>query len=212
VELPAGAVCEALLEQECAGLHAFAAQLRSHLQAPPRPPHAMQLPFELDGERWTLQAEFPSPRASGLVHWRYDTPHAGDHLEAWITHLAWLAAGVPEGAQARTVWCGRGAGLAFGPVAEPKARLLELLQLYRRGLTEPLAFFPRTAWALVTQSRSKAHGAWRGRPGAGTGEREDPSTRLAWRGRPDPLEHDFATVQALAHQVFGPLRAHLEEA
>lgn len=212
VELPAGAMGEALLEQEWAGVQAYAAQLRGHLRAPACPPHTVQLRLDLDGERWTLQADFPRPRASGLVHGRYDTPHAGDLLEAWITHLAWLAGGVPEGAEGRTVWCGRGASLAFGPVAEPQARLQELLQLYRRGLTEPLAFFPRTAWALVTQSRSKAHGAWRGRPGAGTGEREDPSTRLAWRGRPDPLEHDFATVQALAHQVLGPLQAHLEEA
>ena len=212
VELPAGAVGEALLEQEWAGLQAFAAQLRGHLQAPVRPPHGVQLPFELDGERWTLQAAFPSPRVSGLVQWRYDTPHAGDLLEAWVTHLAWLAGGVPLGAEGRTVWCGRGASLAFGPVAEPQTQLQELLRLYRRGLTEPLPFFPRTAWALVTQSRSKALGAWRGRPGARSGERDDASTWLAWRGRPDPLEHEFATVQALAHQVFGPLRAHLEEA
>ncbi|MEN9417181.1 MAG: hypothetical protein RI988_801 [Pseudomonadota bacterium] len=213
VELPPGAVGEALLEQEWASLQAFATQLRRHLLAPARPPHAVQLNIELDGQPWTLQADFARPHASGLVRWRYDTAHAGDHLEAWITHLAWLAGGVPAGSAARTVWCARGVGLAFAEVADPHARLQALLRLYRSGLSQPLPFFPRSAWALVSQgSRSKALGAWRGRPGAGSGERDDASTRLAWRGRPDPLDHDFATFEALAHQVLDPLRAHLEEA
>jgi exodeoxyribonuclease V gamma subunit len=213
VELPAGAVGEAWLTREWEALQAFSVTLRSHAAAAALAPHAAQLDVELDGERWQLQASFAAPRPGGLLGWRYDELRVEDHLRAWITHLAWLAGGVPAGAAPRTLWCGRNGALRFESVEQPGAHLRDLLRLYRSGLCEPLPFFARTAWALVCgKGLSEARQAWMGRtgPAARTGERDDAAHALAWRGRPDPLTEDLPALQATAHAVLDPLREHLQ--
>lgn len=212
VELPGGAVGEAWLAREWAALQAFATTLRSHADPSALAPHAAQIEVELDGEPWRLHATFADPRPGGLLGWRYDELRVEDHLRAWITHLAWLAGGVPEGAAPRTLWCGRHGALRFESVEQPAAHLRELLRLYRRGLCEPLPFFARTAWALVCgRGLGEARQAWIGRTGAAAlaGERDDAAHALAWRGRPDPLTEGLAALQATSHAVLDPLREHL---
>ena len=213
VELPGGAVGEAWLEREWAAMQAFASSVRARAAPAVLAPHTAQLDFDLDGEPWRLHAAFAHPRPDGLLGWRYDELRAQDHLRAWITHLAWLAAGVPADAAPRTVWCGRDGALAFETVEQPAARLLELLRLYRHGLAQPLPFFARTSWALVCgKGLSAARQAWAGRAGAVAGERDDPAHALAWRGLPDPLAAGYAGFEATAHAVLAPLRDHLRDA
>ena len=50
----------------------------------------------------------------------------------------------------------------FAPCADAAARLAELLALYRRGLSEPLHFYPRAAWALARHDGpGAARRSWR---------------------------------------------------
>jgi exodeoxyribonuclease V gamma subunit len=100
----------------------------------------------------------------------------------------------------------------FRPVAQPQAHelLTELLRLYRRGLCEPLPFFPRSSWALVDHdgSLAAARRTWAPRHDGRWSEGVDPWLSLALRGHPDPLGEDFVT---LARAVLQPLREHLDE-
>jgi exodeoxyribonuclease V gamma subunit len=85
-----------------------------------------------------------------------------------------------------------------------------LLRLYAQGLREPLAFFPRAAWAWIEGDRQgpgKAIAAFR--PGGFNefAEGDDPAYRLALRGRPDPFAREVVgDFYANAEAVFDPLK------
>ena len=90
-----------------------------------------------------------------------------------------------------------------------------LLRLHARALHEPLPLFPKSALELVRPrgSLAKAAARWRGRSDSGSvnhSESADSWVRLAWRGRPDPLQGLAADFQAVSRLVFEPLLAHLE--
>jgi exodeoxyribonuclease V gamma subunit len=105
------------------------------------------------------------------------------------------------------VWHGRGAqsaGFELTAVENPHEHLATLAALYRAGRRLPLRFFPKSAWLYVSESESKAQGAWisdRTR-----GESDDPALRIAFRGAGLALDECFAT---LARIVFEPLKQHL---
>ena len=76
--------------------------------------------------------------------------------------------------------------------------------LYRAGQRLPLRFFPKSAWALVRESESKALGVWVSE--RTRGESDDPALRMAFRGTELKLDDAFS---ALAKIVFNPLLQHL---
>jgi exodeoxyribonuclease V gamma subunit len=142
------------------------------------------------------------------VRWRDAPLRAADHVEAWLLHLA-LCAAAPAGVALRTRWLARDAELAFVPCADARSRLAELLALYRRGLCEPLRFFPRSAREYMASGLPGARRAWHATPHQPFAEGADAAYRLALRGIDDPLDAEF---EALAHAVFTPLLAHLQDA
>jgi exodeoxyribonuclease V gamma subunit len=207
-ELPEGALGEAQLNQELQALQNFAARLREALAEATLVPQTMLLDVDLQGEAWQLQAAFADLRASGLLRWRLGSTRAGDYLDAWLQHLA-LCAAAPAGVALRTRWLASDGEFGFARCADAAARLSELLALYRRGLSEPLHFYPRAAWELLTQGPGAARRSWRASEHNRFAEEADPAYRLALRGVAEPLDAEF---EALAAAVFGPLREHLQEA
>ena len=207
-EWPGGSLGGQALQAELEDLEVFAAQVRSASAEPVLPAVNVTLGFDLDGQAWQLQAAWPDLRAGGLVRWRAGPAYASDRIEGWLQHLA-LCAAAPAGAARRTRWLLRDGTLAWRAVDDPRALLADLLRLYRRGLCEPLRFFPRSAWELVTQGAGAARNAWTPSRWSAHAEGNDAAHRLAWRGRGDPLGGDF---ERLARQVFGPLQDHLEDA
>ncbi|MHA7424569.1 exodeoxyribonuclease V subunit gamma [Burkholderia pseudomallei] len=143
--------------------------------------------------------------AAGQVIYRYARPGARDYLAAWLAHLVYCA--IDPGGPRRTLWFGSGDTFEFAPVAAPLEQLAPLAALFRAGRRMPLAFFPRSAWALVSESESKAAGVWINDRVAG--EADDASLALAWRGANPSLDEPFG---ALAHLVFDPLVEHLRRA
>jgi len=207
-ELPEGALGEAQLQQQLQALQDFAARLREALAEATLPPQTLALDVELQGECWQLHAAFADLRASGLLRWRFGSAHAGDYLDAWLQHLA-LCAAAPAGVALRTRWYHADGEFGFSPCADAAARLAELLALYRRGLSEPLHFYPRTAWQYLDHGLAAAHRAWRASEHNRFADEADPAYRLALRGVAEPLDAEF---EALAAAVLGPLREHLQEA
>ncbi|KVC80268.1 exodeoxyribonuclease V subunit gamma [Burkholderia ubonensis] len=143
--------------------------------------------------------------AAGQVIFRYARPSARDYLSAWLAHLVYCAA-MPDGPR-RTLWFGSGGAFELTPVAAPLERLAPLAALFRAGRRMPLRFFPRSAWAWVTDSEAKAASVWIN--DRVVSEADDPALAIAWRGANPSLDEPFGT---LARLVFEPLVEHLREA
>ncbi|MCL4739427.1 MAG: exodeoxyribonuclease V subunit gamma [Burkholderiaceae bacterium] len=237
-EWPAGAVARQPLRRLLAELIPFAERVRAVSAGPTLPPHTGALDFDLDGEAWQLGASHADLRPGGLLRWRAAPLQPRDRLEAWLHHL-WLhacppliaadarravdatdATSEPDASASPGARCGPGPTrwLAFdatlalrAPASSEAARelLASLLRIYRRGLIEPLPFFPKASWAFVDadgsfQAARKAFEPTRHHAHA---EGADAAIRLVWRGRGDVLGDDFA---ALAQVVYRPLREHIE--
>jgi exodeoxyribonuclease V gamma subunit len=113
----------------------------------------------------------------------------------------------------RTQWIGRGAGFAFRAVDDPLPLLAQLLALFDRGRGAPLPFFPKTAWAWLSNGESdhQARSAWAATARRPFAEQADAWNRLALRGAPDPLDDGFDDFAAVSRTVLAPLLAHLED-
>ena len=142
---------------------------------------------------------------------RYDDTRPADYLAAWLAHLMLCAAPAP-GVACETLGLSRDGSFRLHAVAPDRARqlLADLLALYRQGLSAPLHFFPKSAWAYIfnDESAAKARVKWSGGQRAEFGEAQNPAYRLALRGLGDPLDDAFFDI---ARRVFGPLRAQLED-
>jgi exodeoxyribonuclease V gamma subunit len=211
--LPAGGFGQRFLERELNGLREFAEQVREHTAQPPLAPHAAAIVCEIDGQAWRLHGEFADLRPRGLLRHRYAKQSPIDYLEAWLPHLL-LCHDAPAGVLPVTTGIARDGRFFLTECDAPRAALETLLRLYAKGLREPLAFFPRSAWAWLEGDRagpSKAVAVFRSGAFNEYAEGEDAGIRLALRGRPDPfapgvVEEFYANAQA----VFEPLRACLE--
>ncbi len=205
-ELPDGALGAVELDRELETIQRFADAVRQATAAPVLPPHQATIELEIDGETWRVRAGFADLRAHGLVRWRYDQARATDLLQAWITHLV-LCVDPPPGIEPTTQWLSLEEPRRFGPRPDAREQLAELLRLYRRGLCEPLPFFPKSAWKYLTGGRSvskaNAQGAWQVIKRNPFAEGADPAYQLAFRGVVDPLaDTDF---YELAEQIFKPM-------
>jgi exodeoxyribonuclease V gamma subunit len=208
IEYPPGALGSVVLDDEMGSLRRFAAEVEEATRPPCLAPLPVDLPFVLDGEPWRLATVLTGRRDQGLVLHRYDDSRAGDYLAGWLTHLA-AAAVSPTPIETR--WISRNGSFRFTDCREAQAILEGLLRLYRRGLREPIHFFPKSAWEYIKCGRNlgKARGEWHKTFGDARGEDTHAAYRLALRGSADPLDADF---QACAETVFGTARAYLEDA
>jgi exodeoxyribonuclease V gamma subunit len=186
--------------------------VREHTQQPALPPHAVDLAFEIDGETWRLHGEFSDLRPRGLLRHRYAKASALDYLDAWLPHLL-LCADTPAGVLPVTTGIARDGRFFLTECDDPRAQLETLVRLYAQGLREPLAFFPRAAWAWIDNERNLTKAAAEFRPGGYNeyAEGNDAGYRLALRGLPDPFSSPAVDAfTANAEAVFAPLRDCLE--
>jgi exodeoxyribonuclease V gamma subunit len=207
-ELPAGRLGQRQLQRELLALRQFAQRVRDASVEPCLAPHSTSLEFAFGDETWVLGSAQAELRPSGLLRWRYGDSRAGDYLEAWLQHLV-LCADSATPAARHTRWLSADGEFAFDACDDALAQLAALLGLYRRGLSEALHFYPRTAWQWVRHGRGKALAAWRSTRDRPFGEDADPAYGLALRGVDNALDGAF---EALAQQVFGPLLSHLRDA
>ncbi len=203
-EWPDGALGEVVLERELESLTRFADDVRHATAEPVLPPHQVTIQLEIDGETWRVHAGFADLRRQGLVRWRYDQERAGHLLEAWIAHLL-LCADPAPGVETVTRCLWLDAPRRFEPRPDARERLTDLVQLYKRGLIEPLPFFPKAAWKFVSsgQRESAARAAWQVTKDKPFAEAADAAYQLAFRGVADPLaDTDFYDVAAA---IFEPM-------
>ncbi|WP_300321056.1 exodeoxyribonuclease V subunit gamma [Accumulibacter sp.] len=211
-EFPAGQLGARLIADELARLQGFAAELRPQLAATPLPAAHASFDYPLDGENWQLAGALGDLRPAGLLRYRYDDLRPADYLTGWINHL-FLCAMSPPGVAPQTAWYSRDGSYRLTACEPATARVClgELIALYRRGLSQPLHFFPKSAWAYANSRQNglaDARRRWNNSRNEAWGEAADPAFKLALRGVAEPLDEAFA---ACARTVFGPLLEHLEE-
>lgn len=209
-EYPSGGLGERLIDEELARLQEFANELAPQLAPPTLPPVHAAFDCSLADERWQLVGVLGDLRSTGLLRYRYDELRVADRLTGWISHLL-LCAAAPPGARLETHWHARDGGfrLRACETAAARAHLAALIGLYRRGLSQPLHFFPKSAWAYVEHGGvlAVARQRWRNQQNPAWGEEADPAFRIALRGVDDPLDTEF---ELCARTVFGPLLEHIE--
>ncbi len=193
--LPPGTPGDCAFQEICEGVEAFAARLRPHLLGEPL--GAVDLDCALGPFRLTGRLSLGLP--SALVHYRYASIKAKDLLRSWIHHLA-LSAGGSSRYPGRCVIIGQDRGYVLGPVADAEGILLGLLEIYWRGLTRPLHFFPDSARAYAEALRKgrteeealrAARSKWS--TDFGFAEGDDPYYRLCF-GEGDPIDSKFAEL------------------
>lgn len=211
-EYPGGVIGDTALRDEVACLCDFAGRVIRAGADAVLPPHAPRLVFDIDGETWSLSAAFGDLRPRGWTFQRYDDTRPVDYLAAWLHHLVLNAAPL-AGCEGDTLGLSRDGEFRLEGlgVEEAHAALAVLIRLYRAGLSAPLHFFPKSAWAYVVNGEKvgAALQRWRGGRNPAFAESQDPAYRLALRGRGEALNEDFFSH---ALTVFGPLLRHLDDA
>jgi exodeoxyribonuclease V gamma subunit len=191
----------------------FADQLRPLLASPLPPLEIDRIigPFRLTGWLGDLHPE-------GRVTWRTGALKGADLIELWVYHLCLnllAPAGLPhcslhlarDKAQANTP----ARLVRLKPVADPEPQLLQLLERYWQGLSQPLPFFPETglAWARAAgtgKEEARARQIWE----SGfqrNGEGDDPAYGYFFSPAELPLSAEFVDLSSL----FGPILDHLED-
>ena len=214
--LPLGDIGEVDFGQCAARVRRFLVRLQRH-QSPDTmaavEPQAVDLvlgDFRLSGQL--------APRGiQGLLLYRCGKVRPADILRIWIHHLVAnvIASGQTSG------FLGDDAFHSYRPPDDPRTLLIDLLELYWRGLSEPLKFFPKSALALVEAEQQQSQKS-KGKPGTKAplakaleawegsdfpkrdGEKDDPYVSLCFQ-HVEPLDDDFI---AIARRVFLPVLAH----
>ncbi len=208
--LPHGIVGEYGFRRLVPDLSWFSEHVRTFMRGERRDP--IDIDCDLSGVR--LTGTIDDIWDGGKLIFRYANGKAKDRLRSWITHCA-LTIAADGGEQLGSVLICRDRTWETGAVAEPRQILEKLITLYRRGLSEPLIFFPETSFAFVqasvdgaTRDRAleRAASTWRGSDFA-AGEGDNPYTDLLFRGSV-AFDEAFAAV---AESVYGSLLAYQRE-
>ncbi len=123
----------------------------------------VKLTFDLLGESKPIHLTgwLTQHYASGLIRFRSGAIRAQDYLAAWIDHLAMCA--MKQAKRTHLIGYDRKEGvvhLVYPPIddaSQAKSLLAELVRLFYQGMTQPLAYFPKTALASVEAGFSRGN-------------------------------------------------------
>ncbi|HEY3491273.1 MAG TPA: exodeoxyribonuclease V subunit gamma [Candidatus Deferrimicrobiaceae bacterium] len=205
--LPPGAPGDLAWRKAAEEAEAFARSVASRLTSGALPPLDVDLslgPFRLSGRIDDIRSDI-------MLRYRCASLKPRDRLTGWIDHLI-LSATRTAGYPAETILLGKdGEEVRFTAVDDPAAPLTGLLSIYWQGLSEPIPFFPASAYEYAKASAtgspagealSAALKAWRSSPFA-RGEGDDRWLAMAFPRLPDPVGAPrFASI---ALDVFSPL-------
>lgn len=150
----------------------------------------------LDG-LWTRQ----------LLRYRYADLKSKDLFSMWIEHLI-LNHLSEEDYPLRSALIMKNGARFFGKVEDASGHLMEILDVYREGLSIPLRFFPESSLAYAHKlewSKGRARNKWETGFNDYPGEGDDPCFRLCF-GEVDPFDDDFDRV---ARILMKPLMENL---
>jgi exodeoxyribonuclease V gamma subunit len=209
--LPHGRVGEVVYDRIRRDVEEFVEKLR---ELPPAD-RLQSLEVDLAVGGSALTGRLQQVGQTGLIDVRFARQRARDLLRTWIRHLAFCQAN-PPGVEPQSFLLTKTGGWHMSAPQAAQGLLADLVDIFRRGMTEPLPFFPESAYQYALQKiqRGKsdvqalqyARGTWEGAQRR-RGESDDPYYRLCFENR-DPIGEDFAQ---LSERVYGPLLAHCRQ-
>ncbi|MCL6271836.1 exodeoxyribonuclease V subunit gamma [Sansalvadorimonas sp. 2012CJ34-2] len=158
----------------------------------------------------------------GQVFWRTGKLREKHRFSAWIQHLCFCAS---TGVIGKTYYLTQDELFAFTPVnpEEALSMLSDLERLMQQGLTRPLPFFQRTAWAWIQETageiglsddesvlesaNDKASKTFYGTGFGPAGECTDAYIQRCW----PELEPALNGMSELIRQILQPLYAHYQK-
>jgi exodeoxyribonuclease V gamma subunit len=206
--LPLGEMGTAHFQTLLTAAQEFGGRVKPELrgQAPDEP-----LLIDIPVGPFSLTGQIESLYEGRIVRFRCASLKPKDRLRAWINHLVLCAAG--SDADCETVLIGSDGIMKFLPVKEPRATIVKLLEIYWRGLSRALPFFPESALIYATavlfppkDSKSsplkKAHLTWNGSKwNDDLAEKSDKYYAFCFPGG-EPLNEEF---MKLALEVYEPM-------
>lgn len=195
--LPPARHGELLFSKTVKEVQAFAAEIKQQTaDTPPLPD--LEIDLELSG--WQVTGRLDHIRQSQMLRYRPARIKAKDLLATWIEHLALNAAAHP-GYPRQTILIQTDGQRIFSPIKSAGEILQSLLELYRKGRSAPLPFFPESSLAYIKKREiEQARKAWKG--GFITdGEGSDPYFKRCFDKR-EPFDEEF---RQMAETVLTPL-------
>ena len=151
----------------------------------------------------------------GLIQILYVKAKPKYLLKTWVNHVI-LCALIEGKTPVKSFLLCKDAAWEFAPVSNSTDILNGLLELFWKGMSEPLHFFPESSFEyarrLLLKHQTKpaalnaAKNKWTGNDFA-RGESEDPYFEKCF-GKADPLDDEFEKV---SEEVFAPLLDHSKE-
>lgn len=189
--------------------------------------HLPPLPMRVQLKEICLCGTLTRLTTQGQLLYRPSTLNANDRLAAWIQHLFWNAATLPDGfltGERKTRVVGLDSELLLMPC--PQAQATEILSALsaqmREGCGRTLPFFPRSSFAYASDSLAPTSGRKVRRPAAAAllqwagdsfghlrPERADPYIALCFPGDTPPAER--ADFVALAEEFWKPFLNYAAE-
>jgi exodeoxyribonuclease V gamma subunit len=202
--LPHGRPGECFFQKTCRSIEDFLEALRPYREGGPLAP----LEVDLGLGEFRVVGRIDGLYPQGLLHFRYAKVKPKDRLRLWIRHLLVNRIGFP-GYPDQARLFGQDKVRGYPPFPDSEALLMDLLELYWRGLQKPVPFFPHTSWVYAealwkkkkkTEALKISRGVWEGSD-FNRGEDQDPYYQVCFEHR-DPLDEEFET---LARNVFLPV-------
>jgi exodeoxyribonuclease V gamma subunit len=152
---------------------------------------------------------------NGCIFVRYAKCKAKDILQAWIYHLIYCDQILQQKDSFSLLIC-KDKTLEFSPVSAGRKYLNPLLQLFLKGLSKPLSFFPESSYQYASQLQKtpdspenallRAKAKWFGSQ-YDWGEANDPYYQLCYASQ-NPIDDSFSII---ASKVFTPIFQHCKE-
>ncbi len=207
-ELPHGKVGEYIYNEMSLDAEDFVRKIKDHTKG-----HRLEdLDVELDIAGFRIFDHVTDVYENGLIQTIYANTKPKYLLNTWIYHLIVSALLEDKGSLRSFLLC-KDAAWEFTPVISALDILKSLLDIYWKGMSAPLHFFPVSSFEYVyqilqkkqTQSASLnvAQRKWRGSDFS-RGESEDPYFERCF-GKTNPLDKDF---EKISMNIFSPLLNH----
>ncbi len=210
-KLPHGNVGEVVFNEMVVDAKKFTEKIRKYINGMPLDP----IDADLHIEGFKLFGRLSAIYEAGQIQIRYATTRPKYLITTWIYHLI-VCNLVEEIHRNRSYLICKDAVWEFAPVADRRDILRYLLQLYWKGMSAPLNFFPESSFEYARRILLKnqagqtaltaAQKKWIGSDFS-RGECEDPYFERCF-GNTNPLNEDFIKN---SERIFAPLLAHCTE-
>ena len=203
--LPHGTAGLGAYEMLLAEIEAFARHLKRELSG--RKTRDVDLDLSIAG--FHISGRVHDLSESGVIKYRFARIRAKDHIGIWIDLLMLGAAGKSLPVSPSFI-LGREEKWKYLPPQNAAEILADILEMYSRGIREPLFFFPETSLSYAEllnqgvnekEALKQAGKKWRGDAYSG-GEGSDPYFRRCFGDEPDLDDYFRKTAAAFFHPLF----------